>query len=60
MPPGASLVCSMDPSNILKHCHNHNNGWLSLSHNRKYAKGLARLSPAGPEKGADGLGTADV
>ena len=32
----------MDPSNILSHCNN--NGWLSLSHNRKLAKSLARLS----------------
>ena len=42
MTPDAFLVCSMDPGNDLKHCHN--NGWLSLSHNRKFAKSLARLS----------------
>src|SRR5210317_17520 len=42
MPSGASLVCSMDPSNVLKHCHN--NGWLYLFHNRKFAKSLSRLS----------------
>ena len=36
MATAAILVCSMDPSNVLKHCHN--NGWPSLPHNSQFAK----------------------
>ena len=43
MPPVASVVCSMVPSNVLKHCHN--NGWLSLPHHSQFAK-LCQHSPA--------------
>src|SRR5210317_1399811 len=57
MPSGASLVCYMDPSNVLKHCHN--NGWLYLFHNRKFAKSLSRLSRK-EKGGAVGLYMADV
>src|SRR6056300_791859 len=32
MPFVAFLVFPMDPSNVLKHCHN--NGWISLPHNK--------------------------
>ena len=49
----AFLVCSMDPSNDLKHCHN--NGWPYLSHDREFAKSLARL-PRDKKRRADGLG----
>ena len=35
LPSAAFVVCSMDPSNVLEHCHN--NGWLSLSHNGPFA-----------------------
>src|SRR5210317_2027019 len=34
MPFVAFLVFPMDPSNVLKHCHN--NGWLSLPHNKPF------------------------
>ena len=57
MTPDAFLVCSMDPSNDLKHCHN--NGWPYLSHNREFAKSLARL-PRDKKWRADGLDLADV
>src|SRR6056300_869301 len=32
MAAGVFVLCSMDPINVLKHCHN--NGWLSLPHNK--------------------------
>ena len=34
----AFVVCSMDPSNVLEHCHN--NGWLFLSHNGPFANNI--------------------
>ena len=57
MPPGAFLVCSMVPSNVLRHCHN--NGWLSLHHNSQFAKLCQHLS-RDEKRGAVGLGMADV
>src|SRR6056300_1454429 len=35
MPIAAILMCSMDPSNVMKHCHN--NGWPSLPQNSQFA-----------------------
>ena len=34
LPPGAFLVCSKDPSNVMNHCHN--NGWLSFPNNSPF------------------------
>src|SRR5210317_2154096 len=51
LPSAVSLVCSMDPRNVLGHCHS--NGWLSLPHNRKFATRFAKSLQEG-KRGATG------
>src|SRR6056300_1606423 len=49
MATAAILVCSMDPSKVLKHCHN--NGWLSLPHHKSQFANPAKTLQEGKKGG---------